>query len=146
MKRNKKKQKKYKSKRNYNTMKKDFQDEKDDYIAFRKPSFKENNSKKESLVKNETQILKEPSLDIYDFFKISKNEYNIDPFIIAPNMELINSTKIFREKNNFLYHKVLNKENIDFFESKYYDVQPDGNCFFRNISYFFTKNENYYII
>ena len=146
MKRNKKKQKKYKSKRNYNTMKKDFQDEKDDYIAFRKPSFKENNSKKESLVKNETQILKEPSLDIYDFFKISKSEYNIDPFIIAPNMELINSSKIFREKNNFLYHKVLNKENIDFFESKYYDVQPDGNCFFRNISYFFTKNENYYII
>ena len=112
-------------------------------IKNRKPKLKENNNEESLILNNNIPISNEITSDIYEFFKINKKEYNLDPFIIAPNIELINNNKNFMEKNKFLYHKVLTKEKINITETKIYDVQPDGNCFFRNISLFFTNNENY---
>ena len=73
----------------------------------------------ESLIlNNNIPVSNEIISDIYEFFKINKKEYNLDPFIIVPNIELINNNNCFMDKNKFLYHKVLAKEKINFTETK----------------------------
>ena len=60
-------------------------------------------------------------------------------------MKEINSTESFRFNNNFLYHYVYNHQNID---KKYIleqEFDGDGNCFFRNVSYFFTHKQIYHL-
>jgi len=124
-------------------MKMQYPKENEKIIKKGKPKLKENNNEESLILNNNIPVSNDITSDIYEFFKINKKEYNLDPFIIAPNIELINNNKSFMEKNKFLYHKVLTKEKINFTETKIYDVQPDGNCFFRNISLFFTNSENY---
>ena len=46
--------------------------------------------------------------------------------------------------NNILYDKVINYLNLNSNEVRLIDVNKDGNCFYRVISYFLFANENYY--
>ena len=124
-------------------MKKQYPKENDKIIKNRKPKLKENNNEESLILNNNIPISHEITSDIYELFKINKKEYNLGPFIIVPNIELINNNNGFMKKKKFLYHKVLTKEKINITETKIYDVQPDGDCFFRNISLFFTNSENY---
>ena len=50
-----------------------------------------------------------------------------------------------RNNNNFLYYFVDNKQNDKFNQVNLIKITKDGNCFYRNISFFLTKNEDYHI-
>ena len=83
--------------------------------------------------------------DIFIFFQIDKNIYNIDPFIIKSKIEEFKTNSENRIKNHYLYYKIINKENIDENEILARDeIIGDKNFFFHNLSLFFTNNQNYY--
>lgn len=63
-------------------------------------------------------------MDIFKFYGINKSEYNLAPYIVIP--DLFQKEIIFKDEVNI--------NNID----------GDGNCFFRNLSLFFTNDENYH--
>ena len=75
--------------------------------------------------------------DIFIFFQIDKNIYNIDPFIIKSKIEEFKTNSENRIKNHYLYYKIINKENIDENEILARDeIIGDKNFFFHNLSFF----------
>jgi len=93
-----------------------------------------------SLIKN---IIPE-KLDVFKLISDLDN-FRVVKSTEIPILEEINKTVKFRNNNNFLYHFVINHENID---SKYLiekEIGGDGNCFFRNLSYYYTNLEKYHL-
>ena len=84
-------------------------------------------------------------MDYGIYFGLNKNEYILDPYIVIPEYFFIDKYCLQRKKNKFLYHKVLKKEIIYKNEIIILNVIGDGNCYFRNLSLYFTNNENYHI-
>ena len=57
--------------------------------------------------------------------------------MIQPRIEELKKNKDNRIKNHHLYHKITNKEKIEENEIIAHEgIEGDGNCFFRNISFF----------
>ena len=83
-------------------------------------------------------------MDYGIYFGLNKNEYILDPYIVIPEYFFIDKHCLQRKKNKFLYHKVLKKEIIYKNEIIILNVIGDGNCYFRNLSLYFTNNENYH--
>ena len=50
-----------------------------------------------------------------------------------------------RNDNKFLYHLVLNHEDIQTNEAREVTIKQDGNSFYNNLSYYYTNTENYNI-
>ena len=78
--------------------------------------------------------------NIFQFFGKEANEYKLDKNIKIP---IINQNG-FNLNNKFLYFNVTNKKIIEYTITKEIKIDGDGNCFFRNLSYFFTAKQEYY--
>ena len=76
------------------------------------------------------------NLFIYQNIKINENN-------IPTDNEILNSEK-YRNNNNFVYQLVFSHSDINQDILKQNKIKGDRNCFFRNLSYFYTKDENYY--
>ena len=56
----------------------------------------------------------------------------------------IAETNSFRKNNNFVYHLIYSYSNINYQILKQHTIIGDGNCFFRNISFFYSQKEIYH--
>lgn len=95
---------------------------------------------KDKLIKVEAINDKESKQNVFQFFGIEANEYNLEQNIKIP---IINQ-KSLNLNNKFLYFNVINKKIIEYQITKEIEIDGDGNCFFRNLSYFFTGTQEYY--
>ena len=75
----------------------------------------------------------------YSNFKISNYLNNLIP----SNEELI-ETETYRKQNKYLYHYIINKEYLPKEYIEEIEINPDGNCFYNNLSYFYTGKEVYH--
>ena len=47
-------------------------------------------------------------------------------------------------KNKYLYKKIKNHENLNINEVLEFPIGMDGNCFYRSVSFFLFRDENYF--
>lgn len=122
---------------------------KEDNIKIFKPSLKisaynelENSNNKDinsnNLENNINNCKEINNLIIYNKFNLY-NYWDIN----LPNNNNILSTNKIRFNNKFLYHYILNHENIPKTEVNEFEINKDENCYYNNISYYFTKKQIY---
>ena len=63
---------------------------------------------------------------------------------MVPSIMII-LTNDYRNNNKLLYLKVKTHDIIEKNLLSEREIELDGNCFFRNISFFFTKKEDYHL-
>ena len=146
---NKKATNKYKRKRNYNTLLEETKNIKGKIVS---PILSKNlktlkvdnrNNLKESLIKEEQiKIKNEYAFDI-ELFK--NNSYIIHNSIDYQRLfsQLLNNQN-FMIKNKYLYKKIKNHENLNINEVLEFPIGMDGNCFYRSVSFFLFRDENYF--
>ena len=95
------------TKRTYNQMISQYQEEKIDKQS--NPQHKLKSKANDLLiVKNEPlSIIINTKKDIFTYFQLDKSSYNLNPYIIIPHINLIENTKHNREINKYIYHKVI---------------------------------------
>ena len=145
---NKKATNKYK-RRNYNTLLEETKNIKGKIVS---PILSKNlktlkvdnrNNLKESLIKEEQiKIKNEYAFDI-ELFK--NNSYIIHNSIDYQRLfsQLLNNQN-FMIKNKYLYKKIKNHENLNINEVLEFPIGMDGNCFYRSVSFFLFRDENYF--
>ena len=103
-----------------------------------KPILKTNENNFQITIANNLFINHTFDNDVFKYFNIDKNKYILDKFVVIPDIDSIKSNNEKRLSNNFLYHKVINKESINIKEIYEIDnIKGDGNCFFLNLPYFY---------
>ena len=99
-------------------------------------------------IKN-NKIYLHPNSFILNEFNINENMLEIEEDLnynisVPSNKEMQNY--IDKSENNYLlYYKIINHLNIEPTEFIEKNINKDGNCFFNNISYFFTNTEDYHL-
>ena len=92
--------------------------QKEDICKIFKPTLNLSNENFQLIQNHTFNLICPPQKDIFKYFKLDENKYKLDQYIIMPKIKEINNNYIYRKKNHYLCHKILNKENINEFEIK----------------------------
>ena len=104
-----------------------------------RPKKKESNKNDDAILENNNDNYSKIKLLI---FPQTLNIDQLNNILILFNNE-ISSQDTYRTYNKYLYHLVLRKENIRFEDSEEIQIKKDGNCFYNNLSFFYSGKEIY---
>ena len=135
-----------KKKRNYNELKKNKYDKEIECSIIKKyfkKKFKKSSNTDE--IDSDTELIHQTNL--FSLFNIKKlyliKDEDINYNIEIPEEIDTNISKSKSNNNYKLYHNIVNHINIDQNNVAEISVSKDGNCFYNNLSLFFTNTEKY---